>query len=130
VIYFLGDDYQPKHIIFGLFEPIGIIGHILVKTLTKLLDSYALRRKIITYVKDEGSNLNTMATTLKSIVSCDILGLEESFQGRCFGHAFSKACQHATIEGKSLQILTICVNQICSKRFVEMNNLAKFFWKG
>ncbi len=94
------------------------------------MDSYALRRKIITYVKDEGSNLNIMATTLKSIVSCDILGLEESFQGTCFGDAFSKVCQHATIEGKCLQRLTICVDQICSKRFVEMNNLAKFFWKG
>ncbi len=98
--------------------------------MTKLLDSYALKRKIITYVKDEGSNLNAMATTLKSIASCDIFHLEESFQGTCFGHAFSKACQHATIKGKSLQRLTICVNQICSKRFVEMNNLTKKIWKG
>jgi len=64
------------------------------------LDSYALRRKIIAYVKDEGSNMNTMTTTLKSIVSCDMLGLEESLQGTCFGHAFSKACQYATIEEK------------------------------
>ncbi len=29
---------------------------------------------------------------LKSIISCDVLGLEENFQGICFGHAFSKAC--------------------------------------
>ncbi len=70
----------------------------MVKNLTKLLDSYALTRKIITYVKDEGSNLNILSTTLKSIVSCDILGLDESFQGTCFGHAFSKAWQHATTE--------------------------------
>jgi hypothetical protein len=68
----------------------------LVKKLTKLLDSYALKKKIIAYVKDEQSNLNTMTTTLKSIVSYDMLGLEESFQGTCFGHAFSKACQYAT----------------------------------
>jgi hypothetical protein len=72
----------------------------LVKNLTKLLDSYALRRKIISYVKDEGSNLNIMSITLKSIISCDILGLEESFQCTCFGHAFSKACQHATTKEK------------------------------
>jgi hypothetical protein len=45
---------------------------------------------------DEGSNMNTMTTTLKSIVSCDMLGLEEKFQGTYFGHAFSKACQYAT----------------------------------
>ncbi len=51
----------------------------LAKKLTKFLDNYALRKKIIVYVKDEGSNLNTMTTVLKSIVSCDMLGLEESF---------------------------------------------------
>jgi hypothetical protein len=50
------------------------------KKLIELLDSYALRRKIIAYVKDEGSNLNTMTTTLKSIVSCDVLGLEKKFK--------------------------------------------------
>jgi hypothetical protein len=41
-------------------------------------------------MKDEGSNLNTMTIALKSIVSCDMLGLEESFKGSCFGHAFFK----------------------------------------
>jgi hypothetical protein len=61
----------------------------LAKKLTKLLDSYAFRKKNIAYVKDEGFNMNIMTTTLKSIVSCDMLGLEESFQGVCFGHAFS-----------------------------------------
>jgi hypothetical protein len=44
-----------------------------------------LEEIIIVYVKDEGSNLNTI--TLKTIVSCDILGLEESYQGTCFWHA-------------------------------------------
>jgi len=47
--------------------------------LTKLLDSYSFRKKKIAYVKDEGSNMNIMTTTLKSIASCDMLGLEESF---------------------------------------------------
>jgi hypothetical protein len=36
-----------------------------------------------------------MATTLKSALSCDVLGLEESFHGICFGHAFSKTYQYA-----------------------------------
>ncbi len=72
----------------------------MAKKLTKLLDSYALKGKIIAYAKDEGSNMNTMTTTLKSIVSCDMLGLEESFQGICFGHAFSKACQYAIAKEK------------------------------
>ncbi len=41
-----------------------------------------------------------MIIDLKSIISCDVLGLEESFQGICCGHAFSKACQYATIDEK------------------------------
>jgi hypothetical protein len=63
--------------------------------LIELLDSHELRRKIVTYVKDEGFYLNTMTTSLKSIVSCNVLGLKESFQGTCFDHAFSKVCQYA-----------------------------------
>jgi hypothetical protein len=64
----------------------------LAKDLTELLDKYDLRKKIISYVKYEGSNLNTMIVTLKFIISCDILGLTQSFQGNFFGHAFSEAC--------------------------------------
>jgi len=102
----------------------------LAKNLTKLLDSYALKRKKISYLKDEGSNMNITITNLKSIVSYDMLGLEESFQGTCLGHTFSKACQYATTKEKSLQRFTICVNQIHSRRFAKMHNLANFFWKG
>jgi hypothetical protein len=36
-----------------------------------------------------------MATTLKSALSCDVLGLEESFHGIYFGHAFSKTYKYA-----------------------------------
>jgi hypothetical protein len=60
------------------------------------LDNYALKKKIIAYVGDEGSNLNTMTTTLKLIVSCDMLGLGESFNGICFGHNLLKEiCRNA-----------------------------------
>jgi hypothetical protein len=53
----------------------------LVRSLTKLLNKYGLRKKIITYVKNEGSNLNSMTIALKAIVNCESLGLEENFQG-------------------------------------------------
>jgi hypothetical protein len=49
---------NPKQIIFGLFEATEIIGHALARNLIHLLDAYGLKNKIITYVKDEGSNLN------------------------------------------------------------------------
>jgi len=53
-----------------------------------------------------------------------VLGLQERFQGTCFGHALLKVCQYPTIDeffGKDLQ----CVNQNYPRRFVKMHNLAK-----
>jgi hypothetical protein len=47
-----------------------------------------LRNKIIVYVEDEGSNFNIMTMVLKFAVKCEILGLNESFQGVFFGHVF------------------------------------------
>ncbi len=42
-------------------------------------------------MKNERSNLTTMMTTLKSIIKCEVLGLDdESFQGTCFGHVFPR----------------------------------------
>ncbi len=51
----------------------------LTNNLTIFFDQYGLRNKIIAYVKDEGSNLNTMTIALKSIVKCEVLGLEFFF---------------------------------------------------
>jgi hypothetical protein len=68
----------------------------MARNLIKLLNQYDLRRKLVAYVKDEGANLNAMTTALKSMVDCEVLGLEESFQGTCFNHAFFKACQYGT----------------------------------
>jgi hypothetical protein len=91
VINFLGNDWQPKHITIGLFETTKTNGQTLVRSLIKLLDKYGLRKNIIAYVKDEGSNLHAMTIALKVVVNCESFGLEESFQGTCFGHVFSKA---------------------------------------
>jgi hypothetical protein len=44
-----------------------------------LFDQYGLRNKIIVYVKDEGSNLNTMTIALKYVVKCEVFGLDEYF---------------------------------------------------
>jgi hypothetical protein len=62
-----------------LFEATKTIGQALINNLTKLFDQYGLRNKIIAYVKDKGSNLNTMTIALKSIVKCEALGLNENF---------------------------------------------------
>ncbi len=64
----------------------------MARNLTKLLHQYDLRKKIVAYAKDEGANLNAMTIALIFVMNCEVLGMEESFQGTCFGHAFSKAC--------------------------------------
>ncbi len=54
-----------------MFEAIQITRQTLANNLTKLLDQYGLRNKIIAYVKDEGSNLITMIVVLKFVMKCD-----------------------------------------------------------
>jgi hypothetical protein len=66
-------------------------GQALAKDLIELLRKYNLREEMITYVKYESSNLNIMIITLNFVVNCNILGLWESFQGSCFGHAYISA---------------------------------------
>jgi hypothetical protein len=86
VINFLGFYQQPTHVIIGLFEATKIINQALATNLIKLFDQYGLRKKLIAYVKDEGSNIITMIIALKSIVKCEVLNLDESLQGTFFGH--------------------------------------------
>jgi hypothetical protein len=76
----------------GLFETTKTISQALTRNLKELLDFYGLSKKIIAYVKDEGTNLNSMTIDLKFIVNCEVLGLEENFNGTYFSHAFSKTC--------------------------------------
>jgi hypothetical protein len=65
-------------------------------------NKYCLTRKTFSYVKNENANLNTMTTTLKSIVSCAILGVTEIFKGTCFGHVLFNAYQYTIVERISL----------------------------
>jgi hypothetical protein len=74
----------------GLFETTKITRQTLVMNLNKLLYSFGLRKKIITFVKYEGTNWNAMISTLMFVVNYDIMGLEESFNGSCFGHFFPR----------------------------------------
>jgi hypothetical protein len=65
----------------------------------KIIWAIWTKKKIIAYVKNEGSNLNIVTIASKSIVKCEVLTLDESFQGTCFIHSFSQACEnHVTNE--------------------------------
>jgi hypothetical protein len=61
-----------------------------------VLEKYGFKFQIITYIKDEGGNLNTMTNALISTISCEILSLQTPFVGSCWGHAMSKCTQYAT----------------------------------
>jgi len=41
-----------------------------------------------------------MIGALKFVVNCEFFMLENNFQGTCFGHAFSKACQYGIVKEK------------------------------
>jgi hypothetical protein len=127
VIKFLGSNWKPKHIIFGLFEIVKTTWQALARNLIELLDAYGLRNMIIAYVKHEGSNLNTLTNVLKFVIKCETLGLKESFQGTYFGHVFSKACQYATINDKVCKNLKY-VSIICLGKFDKKHYLAKEIW--
>jgi hypothetical protein len=84
----------------GLFEALNTIGATLATIMKPLLAKFQLMDKVITYVKDESSNLNTLVVTLFSIVTYAPLQLEDPLASFCYGHVMSKACQYATIDTK------------------------------
>jgi hypothetical protein len=44
-----------------------------------------------------------MIIILKYVVKCEVLGLDESFEGSCFCHIFSKTFQNVIIDEKHLR---------------------------
>lgn len=66
-----------------------------------LLDSFGLFDKVVAYVKNKGSNLFTLTTTLRNVVFCSLLQFPCPFVGSHFGHAMSKACQNANNDAKA-----------------------------
>ncbi len=81
--------WEPKHVIIGLFEAHDMNGATMAMKLKQILDNFSLTQKIMAYVKNEGSNLQTCATTFNSIVSCHHLDMVEhapSFEGMLICH--------------------------------------------
>ncbi len=61
-----------------------------------LLGKYDLMHHVITFMKDEGSNLRSMVVALhESVVDYQPLKLQKVYEGMCFGHIMFKACQYA-----------------------------------
>ncbi len=64
--------------------------------LKSIFKNFGFTSKILCYVKNKGTNLGSMTTTLKTIISCEPLNLHVLFNGSCFGRAMSKTSQYAT----------------------------------
>ncbi len=100
VVNFLSTNWEPKHIIVGLFDANDTSGATMAMKLKHVFDKFAFMHKIVAYVKDKGSNLQTCVKALKVVVSCGHLNTIEPFDGYSFGHALLKVCQYATSDDK------------------------------
>jgi len=79
-----------KHVTIGLFEVIDISGIATVFKLQKLLDRFALIEKNVAYVKNEGSNLQTCASALNFVLSCNSLGCWSHLMAHVLGMRFQR----------------------------------------
>ncbi len=75
--------------IVGVFELQNIDGVAMANQVNILLDSFGSLNKVIAYVKDKSSNLNTLTNVLKFMVFYFPLQLLP-FVKLCFSHAMSK----------------------------------------
>ncbi len=61
LVNFISSDWEVKHVTIGLFEVDDKSGVPMVPKLQGILDRFSLTLKILTFVKDEGNNLQTCA---------------------------------------------------------------------
>jgi len=73
------------------------------------MDKFSFTQKILVYVKDEGSNLQTCASALNSIILCASLAMMEPLNGSCFGHALSKVSHYAIINEEVAHGFVLCI---------------------
>jgi hypothetical protein len=98
VMSFINTSWEPCHVTIGIFEVHNTISATMADQVKS--NSFSLHDKVITYVKDEGINLNTLTFALYFVVSCFSLQLACPFVGSCFGHAMLKVAQYATNDSK------------------------------
>jgi hypothetical protein len=69
--------------------------------------------QVIAFGKDEGINLSIMVATMHSIINYEPLKILRVYEGTCFGHVMSKACQYATNDDK----ISIGLKNVSVKEF-------------
>jgi len=93
---FLNDYWVPSHVTMGIFEIQNTTCATMANPVKVFLNSIGLFDKVITYVKDEGSNLNTLTNALTNVVYYSPLQLACRFVGSCSRHVMFKTTQYAT----------------------------------
>jgi hypothetical protein len=90
---------------------------------------HGLNIHVFGYVKDEGSNLATMTSTLTFVMSCEVLGLSTPFVGSCWGHVMFKCYQYVIVDSKACaNLLSISIknnNQFCKKLLLGPRKVAR-----
>ena len=126
VVNFMVSDWEPRHITVGIFEASDTARATLAVIVKMLLSYFYFTNKVISYVKDEGSNLRTLALTLTLVVSCKPLALLQPYLGVCFGHIMSKACQYSKTIQKFVWEWSRCplkkLKLTCKKQLYGLNN--------
>jgi hypothetical protein len=83
VVSFINSFLKLTHVIVRIFEVQNTIDGTMESQVKILLDSFGLLDKVIIYIKNEGSNLNTLTNALKYVVSCFPLQLSTLFVRPC-----------------------------------------------
>jgi len=97
IVNFIDDAWVPINATFELFETPNIMPRDNPCRICEASSSkIQLTKKVIAYVKGEGSNLNTLATTLSFVVLCAPLQLV----GWTFKHIMNMFCEYVTNDTK------------------------------
>jgi hypothetical protein len=74
----------------------------MVVQLKDLFAPYNLLEKLIAFVKDDNTNLNTFTMAFTSIISYVLILLPQAYVVNYYGHAMSKCCQYAINDLKNV----------------------------
>jgi hypothetical protein len=69
VVSFINSSCEPCDVTIGIFKVHNIVGVTMANQVKLLLNSFGILDKVITYVKDKGSNLNILIFELAYVIS-------------------------------------------------------------
>jgi hypothetical protein len=74
---------MPCHVIVRFFEVADKFKSAMALQMHNIIAKRVFNTHVLGYVKDEGSNLSTMISTLTYVIPCEVLELSTPFIGAC-----------------------------------------------